>query len=377
MRVKTFTRAQILQEFHLRCQTLAAYENRGFRKEFEELNDVGKELPARAAESEVNREKNRYPYILPYDHCRVRLSVQNSIPHTDYINANFVPGGGSERDFICTQGPLPNTMADFWRMVWEQNVQIIVMVTALKHKDIVLCDRYWPVERGTVYHGLIQVTTVTCRKGPDYFITTINLRQRDCPTDRVITHYYYYSWPDRSIPKESSSLCAFTDYVREHLEAIPRLGPTVVHCSAGVGRSGTFVTLLWLMQLCARGIPPDIRAAVEDLRLHRMWMVQNLEQYIFVYQCLLKWLGGVTGRSSAGGPQIQGAGSKINPHNPDQPHGSSGRGERTGRRRHHRHGQKSPPEPPQNTIQQMLHPGNLLRRLLPSSSLLNPGSNAP
>ncbi|CAB1460878.1 unnamed protein product [Pleuronectes platessa] len=373
MRVQTFSRGQILQEFRSRCQALAADDNRGFKKEFEELNDVGKDLPSRAGESEVNREKNRYPYILPYDHCRVRLSIQSAVPHTDYINANFVPGGGSERDFICTQGPLHNTMADFWRMVWEQNVRIIVMVTALRHKDIVLCDKYWPVERGTLYHGLIQVTTMTCKQGPDYFITTINLRQRDCPTDRIITHYYYHSWPDRGIPKDSSSLCAFTDHVRLHLEGLPRLGPTVVHCSAGVGRSGTFVTLLWLMQLCARGIQPDIRAAVEDLRLHRMWMVQNLEQYIFVHQCLLQWLMGGAARTTAG-PQILGAGLKTNPPVQDQPH-SSGRGERTGRRRQHRHRQKPPSEP--NTIQQMLNPGNLLRRLLPSSSLLNPGSHTP
>ncbi|XP_040910877.1 receptor-type tyrosine-protein phosphatase V-like isoform X2 [Toxotes jaculatrix] len=374
MRVQTFSRAQILQEFRFRCQTLAANDNRGFKQEFEELNEVGRDLPTRAGESEANREKNRYPYILPYDHCRVRLSAQNSHPHTDYINANFVPGGGSERDFICTQGPLYNTMADFWRMVWEQNVRIIVMVTALKHKDTVLCDKYWPLERGTVYHGLIQVTTVTRKQGPDYFITTINLRQRDSPTDRIITHYYYPSWPDRGIPKDSSSLCAFTDHVRQHLEAIPRLGPAVVHCSAGVGRSGTFVALLWLMQLCARGIQPDIRAAVEDLRLHRMWMVQNLEQYIFVHQCLLQWLSGGTGGTSAG-PQTQGASSNINHHIQDRPHSSSGRGDRTGRRRHHHHRQKPPPDPPQNTIQQILHPGNLLRRLLPSSSLFNPGSH--
>ncbi|KAM4610592.1 receptor-type tyrosine-protein phosphatase V-like [Polymixia lowei] len=137
MRVQTFSRAQILQEFQLRCQSLAANNNRGFKQEFEDLNDVGKEFPSRAGDLEANREKNRYPYILPYDHCRVRLSLQHSQPHSDYINANFVPGGGSERDFICTQGPLRSTMADFWRMVWEQNVRIIVMVTALRHKDTV------------------------------------------------------------------------------------------------------------------------------------------------------------------------------------------------------------------------------------------------
>uniref|UniRef100_A0A3P9DD77 protein-tyrosine-phosphatase n=1 Tax=Maylandia zebra TaxID=106582 RepID=A0A3P9DD77_9CICH len=180
----------------------------------QELSEVGKDLPTRAGDSEVNREKNRYPFILPYDHCRVRLSVQNSYPHTDYINANFVPGGGSERDFICTQGPLPNTIADFWRMVWEQNVRIVVMVTALKHKDIVR-DTY---------------SFLTRKQGPDYFITTINLRHVS-ERHRIITHYYYPSWPDRGVPKSPSTLCVFTEHVRQHLETIPRMGPAVVHCS--------------------------------------------------------------------------------------------------------------------------------------------------
>ncbi|XP_026223258.1 receptor-type tyrosine-protein phosphatase V-like [Anabas testudineus] len=369
MRVQTFSRTQILQEFDSRCQALSANDNRGFKQEFEELNDVGKDLPTRAGDSEVNRLKNRYPSIVPYDHCRVRLSVQNFNAHSDYINANFVPGGHSERDFICTQGPLHNTMADFWRMVWEQNVKIIVMVTPLRHKDVVLCEKYWPLDRGTVYHGLIQVTTVTRKQGPDYFITTISLRQRDCPTDRIITHYYYPSWPDQGVPKDSLSLCAFTDHVRQHLTTIPALGPAVVHCSAGIGRSGSFVALLWLMQLCARGIRPEVRAAVEDLRLHRMWMVQTLEQYILVHRCLLHWLGGGTGGSSTSCLQTQRGSSKVNHRGKDR------RGDRSGRRRHHQHRAVPLPDPPQNTIQQILHPGNLLRRLLPSSSLFNPGSH--
>ncbi|CAN9515478.1 unnamed protein product [Ophioblennius macclurei] len=366
MRLQTFSRAQIVQGFTSHCQTRAANDNRGFKQEFEVLNDVGKDLPTKAADVEVNREKNRYPYILPYDHCRVRLSVQNSHPHTDYINASFVPGGGSERDFICTQGPLANTTADFWRMVWEQNVRIIVMVTALRHKDIVLCDKYWPQEPGTVYHGLIQVTTVTCKQGPDYVVTSINLRQRHCPADRMITHYFYHAWPDRGVPRNVSSLCAFTEHVRQHLKVIPRLGPAVVHCSAGVGRSGTFVALLWLMQLCARGVQPDIRAAVEDLRLHRMWMVQTLEQYIFVHQCLLHWLSGGT----SAGPPVHGAPPKAQ----EGVHGSSSRGERTERRRAHRHRQTNSSDRPQISTQ-MFNPANLLRRLFPSSSSLNPGSH--
>lgn len=372
MRVQTFSRAQILQEFTFQCQALAANDNKGFKQEFEELSDVGKDLPTRAGNTEVNREKNRYPYILPYDHCRVRLSVQYSDPYSDYINASFVPGGGSERDFICTQGPLHHTMADFWRMVWEQNVRIIVMVTALRHKDIVLCENYWPLERGTVYHGLIQVTTVKRKQGSDYFITTIHLRQRDCPTERIITHFYYPSWPDQGVPKDPSSLSAFTEHVRQHLDTLPRLGPAVVHCSAGVGRSGTFVTLLWLMQLCARGIRPDIRAAVEDMRLHRMWMVQTLQQYVFVHQCLLHWLSRGTGGTAAC-PQRQGATLNVN-YIQDRPHSSSGRGGR-GRRKHHHHRQKTPSDQQQSTTQHVLHPANLLRRLLPSSTLFSSGSH--
>ncbi|CAL8325308.1 unnamed protein product [Merluccius merluccius] len=245
-----------------------------------ELHDVGKELPTREGELETNKEKNRYPYILPYDHCRVRLSLQYAQPHGDYINANFVPvrnsrltytlmmllptivftlihvncmqGGTSERDFICTQGPLRSTMADFWRMVWEQNVSIIVMVTALRQKDVVLCDEYWSLARGTVYHGAFQVNTLSCKKGPHVSITSINLQRRGYPAQRIITHYYYPSWPDRGVARDTAALCGVAEHVRQLIEATPRLGPAVVHCR------------------------PDIRAAVEDLRMHRMWMVQNL-----------------------------------------------------------------------------------------------------
>ncbi|MEQ2231720.1 hypothetical protein ILYODFUR_003576 [Ilyodon furcidens] len=363
MRMETFSRSQILQEMNFQYSKLAASNNRGFKQTFGELNDVGKDLPTRAGSLEANKDKNRYSCILPYDHCRVRLSVQNQKPNSDYINANFVPGGGSERDFICTQGPLHNTVADFWRMVWEQNVRIIVMVTALRQKDTIMCDKYWSLEEGTVYHGLFQVTTVTRKQGPDYFITTINLRQRDLPNDRIITHFYYPSWPDQGVPNPFS-LCGFTEHVRQHLEVLPRLGPAVVHCSAGVGRSGTFVSLLWLMQLCVRGILPDIKGAVKDLRLHRMWMVQTLEQYIFIYHCLLHWLGG---GDSASKQQMQRPSFDPRQHKQDQPRTSE-------RRRQHRSQQKPPADHLQNTVQQIFKPGNLLRRLIPSLSQMNPAS---
>ncbi|XP_056130938.1 receptor-type tyrosine-protein phosphatase beta-like [Lampris incognitus] len=371
MRVRIFSRAYIQQELHLRCQSLAANDNRGFRQEFQELKDVGKELTSRIGNLEANREKNRYPYILPYDHCRVRLSLQESRPYSDYINASFVPGGGSERDFICTQGPLHNTTADFWRMVWEQNVRIIVMVTALRHKDTVLCDQYWPLEQGTVCYGLVQVTTLCRKKGPDYFITTINLRRRGCSPERIVTHYHYPTWPDQGVPKDRASLCNLTEHVRQHLEAIPHLGPTVVHCSAGIGRSGAFVTLLWLMQLCMRGIQPDIRGAVGDLRRHRMWMVQNLDQYVLVHWSLLHWLSGKAGGTPTRGLKSKAFGVNTS-QTQDQLQSSSGHADR-GR---HQHGRHDPPsEQPQSPMQHLLHPGKLLRRLMSSSLQLNQHSH--
>ncbi|XP_020560405.1 receptor-type tyrosine-protein phosphatase V-like isoform X2 [Oryzias latipes] len=354
--METFSRSEILQKLKSRCVSLAANNNRGFKQEFRELSEVGKDLPTKAGAADANKQKNRYPLILPYDHSRVRLSIQNQDPGSDYINANFVPGGGSERDFICTQGPLQNTLPDFWRMVWEQNVRIIVMVTSLKQKHTIMCEKYWPLESRTMYYGSIQVTTVTRKQAADFFITTINLQQRGNPNDRIITHYYYPTWPDQDVPLPSS-LCVFTEHVRQHLEATPCLGPAVVHCSAGVGRSGTFVTLLWLMQLCMRGIQPNIKAAVEDLRLHRMYMVQTPDQYILIHDCLIQWLsGGAIGR-----PQSQGA----NPQTKVSPQSSSGRGDKAGKRRQ---SSQRPPQPSQNTVQQILKPGNLLRRLLPSVS---------
>ncbi|XP_049609660.1 receptor-type tyrosine-protein phosphatase V isoform X4 [Syngnathus scovelli] len=321
MRVQTASRAEILREFESTCQALAASDNRGFKQEFQELKDVGKDLPTKTADLEANREKNRYPYILPYDHCRVRLTIQN-FPNTDYINASFVPGGGSERDFICTQAPMRNTMEAFWRMVWEQNVRIIAMVTALRDRDLVLCDEYWSLEPGTVYHGPFQVTTMARKQGPDYFISTINLRQKDFPTDRIITHYHYPPWPDRGVPKDPSSLCNFTDHVRQHLDAIPRLGPAVVHCRSDLWRYGGGV-MKW--------------RAVRRL-------VLIVEQYIFVHQCLLYWISG--GKSSCL-TLLEYTNREV-----------------TRRNRHHRRKHSAGQE--QSTLQQILQPGKLLRRILPS-----------
>ncbi|KAF7695104.1 receptor-type tyrosine-protein phosphatase beta-like [Silurus meridionalis] len=382
MRIRTYPRAHILQKFHANCQSLAANGNAGYEREFEELCDTAKELSCRAGELDVNKDKNRYPFILPYDHCRVKLSLLESQPHSDYINASYVPGGYTDHDFICTQAPLPSTMADFWRMIWEQNVQEIVMVTALKDsRGKVLCNQYWPPERGTGCYGTLQVTTISRHHGPDCYITAIHLRQHNSPKDRYITHYYYPGWPDQWVPKDHTSLTNFTEHVRRKLDETPRLGPTVVHCSAGVGRSGTFVAVLWLMQLCARGIPPDVRLAVRDLRRHRVLMVQNVEQYILVHQCLLDWLSGNMER-----PRTQNAVVRFQIEQP-QAHRQSRRDWKNRRRNsdnaqrpessHSSIQETQTPQPQQTAWQSLreslhaLNPGKLLQKIRPPTSQLN------
>ncbi|XP_051949718.1 receptor-type tyrosine-protein phosphatase beta-like isoform X2 [Xyrauchen texanus] len=385
MRIRGCSKSQILQTFQAHCLSLATNDNAGYRQEFEELEVVGREYTCRAGQLDANKNKNRYPFILPYDHTRVQLSLLDSKLHSDYINANYVPGGTSEHDFICTQAPLQCTMVDFWRMIWETNVALIVMVTALREDGKVMCDQYWPPEQGTGCYGTVQVTTVSRQRHPEYYITTIRLKQQGFRAVRHVTHYHYPLWPDQGVPQIASSLCTFTEHVRQHLDNISSHGPTVVHCSAGVGRSGTFVALLWLLQLCARGIPPNVRLAVQDLRKRRVMMVQNIEQYMLVHQCLLHYLGGETSkpRDSRAAP--------VSLH-PGVHHGSQqSMRSRRGRQRcseraqpmpqpqqiKHTHPecitQSSAAQPPPTSLQSLqtalksIHPAHLLRRIMPST----------
>ncbi|KAK1786887.1 hypothetical protein P4O66_017270, partial [Electrophorus voltai] len=366
--IRTYSRGHIVQKFREHCQSLTADKKAGYQREFEELSYTGQDFPCRAGDLSANKEKNRYPRILPYDHCRVKLCPLMSQPHSDYINASYVPGGYTSHDFICTQAPLPSTMDDFWRMVWEQNVQVIVMVTALKGSSKVMCNQYWPPERGMGCYGAVQVTSMSCHYGPDCYVTTIHLRHRGQSGERHVTHYHYPDWPDQGVPKDPSSLCAFAERVRKHLEDVSPARPTVVHCSAGVGRSGTFVALLWLMRLCLRGIPPDVYLTVRDLRRHRVLMVQNLGQYIFVHQCLLHWLD----RDKLG-PSTHNA-FRLQPQQPERPKHSRRHGVSRGRQPDRPHQDPEATRLSLGSSLQTFLPGKLLRRILPASS--TPSSHA-
>ncbi|XP_063616070.1 tyrosine-protein phosphatase 10D-like [Cydia splendana] len=260
-----------------------------FSEEFEELKHVGREQPCTAADLPVNRPKNRFTNILPYDHSRYKLQPVDDEEGSDYINANYVPGHSSPREFIVTQGPLHCTRDDFWRMVWESGSRAIVMLTRCVEKGREKCDRYWPYDTRPVYYGDIAVTALNESRFPDWTITEL-LASRGAE-QRVVKHFHFTTWPDFGVPDPPTTLARFVRAFRERCP--PDARPVVVHCSAGVGRSGTFITLdRALQQLAARADTLDIFGMVYAMRRERVWMVQTEQQYICIHQCVVAALEG-------------------------------------------------------------------------------------
>ncbi|XP_063072922.1 receptor-type tyrosine-protein phosphatase beta-like isoform X2 [Engraulis encrasicolus] len=273
--------------FETHLSKLLADSNYLLSEEFEDLKDVGRNQPMDAARLPENRGKNRYNNILPYDATRVKLSHLEDDPCSDFINASYIPGNNFRREYMATQGPLPGTKEDFWRMVWEQNVHNIVMVTQCVEKGRVKCDHYWPESRDPLYYGDLVVQMATESVLPEWTIREFKIcYEGQLAYPRVVRQFHYTVWPDHGVPETTQSLIQYVRTVRDYIDRVPTSGPTVVHCSAGVGRTGTFIALdRALQQLDNRGTV-DIYGCVFDLRLHRSHMVQTECQYAFLHQCV-------------------------------------------------------------------------------------------
>ncbi|XP_032305178.1 receptor-type tyrosine-protein phosphatase V-like isoform X2 [Coturnix japonica] len=276
-----------IQNFKQYYEMKTASGNQAFFQEFEELKEVGKEQLKVGAELPANISKNRYPHVLPYDHSRVRLSQLGDDLHSDYINANFVPGYTSPQEFIVTQGPLKKTIEDFWRLVWEQNVCNIIMLTVCMENGRVLCDHYWPSEAAPVSYGQVQVHLLSHSSAEEWTMREFKLWHEGLRAERHVSHLHYTAWPDHGIPESTTSILAFRELVREHIQSAKDAGPTLVHCSAGVGRSGTFIALDQLLQQMKQEKVVDMFGVVYTLRMNRYQMIQTLSQYIFLHSCIL------------------------------------------------------------------------------------------
>nr|XP_028707918.1 tyrosine-protein phosphatase non-receptor type 7 isoform X4 [Macaca mulatta] len=231
--------------------------------------------------------KDRYKTILPNPQSRVCLGRAQSQEDGDYINANYIRGyDGKEKVYIATQGPMPNTVSDFWEMVWQEEVSLIVMLTQLREGKE-KCVHYWPTEEET--YGPFQIRIQDMKECPEYTVRQLTIQYREeC---RSVKHILFSAWPDHQTPESAGPLLRLVAEVEESPETAARPGPIVVHCSAGIGRTGCFIaTRIGCQQLKARG-EVDILGIVCQLRLDRGGMIQTAEQYQFLHHTLALYAG--------------------------------------------------------------------------------------
>ncbi|XP_052344120.1 receptor-type tyrosine-protein phosphatase H [Oncorhynchus keta] len=265
--------------------TMSADTNRGFSEEYEDFVPVGKEQTQKAAILEEN--KNRFTNVLPYDWCRVKLTILNQNMSSDYINASYMPGYGNSRQYIAAQGPLPTTVDDFWRMIWEQRVKGVVMVTNCTEGGRTKCEQYWPLDYTPCLYGDLLVTVRSEKRETNWTLREFVVKSRDTSEERPVKHFHFTAWPDHGVPEGTEALIQFRGLVRQHIESQKNSGPTVVHCSAGVGRTGTIIALDVMLQQLESEKAVGIAAFVHKMRLSRPLMVQTESQYVFLHQCIM------------------------------------------------------------------------------------------
>ncbi|XP_051785966.1 receptor-type tyrosine-protein phosphatase delta isoform X17 [Erpetoichthys calabaricus] len=265
-------------------ERLKANDNLKFSQEYESI-DPGQQFTWEHSNLEVNKPKNRYANVIAYDHSRVLLSAIEGIPGSDYVNSNYIDGYRKQNAYIATQGPLPETFGDFWRMIWEQRSANVVMMTKLEERSRVKCDQYWP-SRGTETYGLIQVTLLDTVELATYCVRTFALYKNGSSEKREVRQFQFTAWPDHGVPEHPTPFLAFLRRVKACNP--PDAGPMVVHCSAGVGRTGCFIVIDAMLERIKHEKTVDIYGHVTLMRAQRNYMVQTEDQYIFIHDALLE-----------------------------------------------------------------------------------------
>ncbi|XP_053573320.1 tyrosine-protein phosphatase non-receptor type 9 [Bombina bombina] len=273
---------------------------RGLYEEYEEMRREQPEGTFTVSIAAVNRDRNRYGDVPCLDQTRVKLKRVNWHERSDYINASYIDGYLQKNMYIGTQGPLENTFSDFWQMVWEQNVMVIVMTTRVEEGSHKKCGQYWPLIPGSpASYGPVTVTNKAVETHQHHKKSILQLSTRQGRENRLISHLQFLSWPDFGVPNSAAALIHFRGVVKEEqMKAVQELGnswrdppggpPIVVHCSAGIGRTGTFCTLDICLSQLEDVSSVNIKQTVQKMRKQRAFSIQTPEQYYFCHSAILE-----------------------------------------------------------------------------------------
>uniref|UniRef100_A0A3P9LBI7 protein-tyrosine-phosphatase n=1 Tax=Oryzias latipes TaxID=8090 RepID=A0A3P9LBI7_ORYLA len=273
-----------ISELAEHTELLKANDNLKLSQEYESI-DPGQQFTWEHSNLEVNKPKNRYANVIAYDHSRVILAPIEGITGSDYINANYIDGYRKQNAYIATQGPLPETFGDFWRMVWEQRAATVVMMTKLEEKSRIKCDQYWP-SRGTETYGMTQVTLLDTIELATFCVRTFSLHKNGSSEKREVRQFQFTAWPDHGVPEYPTPFLAFLRRVKTCNP--PDAGPIIAHCSAGVGRTGCFIVIDAMLERIKHEKTVDIYGHVTLMRSQRNYMVQTEDQYSFIHDALLE-----------------------------------------------------------------------------------------
>ncbi|XP_076346371.1 receptor-type tyrosine-protein phosphatase kappa-like isoform X2 [Tachypleus tridentatus] len=280
-----------LSKFSKHLELLRKYDML-LRAEFQ-LATKGESHSTRHGSKPANEGKNSFKKLVPYDYNRVVLKSLPDIPNSDYINASYIDSMLKPNAYIATQGPNETTVADFWRMVWEQNTYVIVMLTKVFDFIRVMCVQYWPSELDhPESYGDIELTLLSEENLSNFVIRTVRIKKNG--NEREVTQLHFTNWPSHTVPFPSA-LLEFRRRVRVYMDEHPDVGPPIVHCSDGCGRTGTYLVIDTSMELMKEDGVVDVFNCTKQIRCARKGVVETLEQYKFIYEALEDtYLSGVT-----------------------------------------------------------------------------------